>query len=46
VLTEAHLAMKKPGTGIPAERFSEFIGRVLRRSLEADEQLRVDDIEV
>jgi N-acetylneuraminate synthase len=46
VLTEAHLAMKKPGTGIPAERLPELIGRVLRRSLEADEQLRVDDVEV
>lgn len=45
VLTEAHLAMKKPGTGIPAERLPELIGRVLRRRLEADEQLRVDDVE-
>jgi N-acetylneuraminate synthase len=46
VLTEAHLAMKKPGTGIPAERLSDMIGRVLRRSLEADEQLRADDVEI
>ena len=45
MLTEAHLAMKKPGTGIPAERFHEVIGRVLRRSLEADEQLREDDLQ-
>jgi N-acetylneuraminate synthase len=44
VLTEAHLAMKKPGTGIPAERLSEIVGRVLRRGLEVDEQLRPDDI--
>jgi N,N'-diacetyllegionaminate synthase len=44
VLTEAHLAMKKPGTGIPAERLPELIGRVLRRNLEADEQLRVEDV--
>lgn len=43
VLTEAHLAMKKPGTGIPAERLPEVIGRVLRRGLEVDEQLRPDD---
>ena len=40
VLTEAHLAMKKPGTGIPAERLPEILGRVLRRPLEVDEQLR------
>jgi N-acetylneuraminate synthase len=45
VLTEAHLAMKKPGTGIPAERLPEIVGRVLRRDLEMDEQLRVDDID-
>ncbi len=44
VLSEAHLAMKKPGTGIPAERLPEVLGRVLRRALEVDEQLRPDDI--
>ena len=46
VLTEAHLAGKKPGTGVPAERLPDFIGRVLRRSLERDEQIRADDIGV
>jgi N-acetylneuraminate synthase len=45
VLTEAHLAMKKPGTGIPAGRLPEIVGRVLRRNLEVDEQLRADDID-
>jgi len=45
VLTEAHLAMKKPGTGLPAERLPEIVGRVLRRNLEVDEQLRADDVE-
>jgi N-acetylneuraminate synthase len=45
VLTAAHLAAKKPGTGIPAERLPEFVGRVLRRALLPDEQLRVDDVE-
>ena len=44
VLSEAHLAMKKPGTGIPAERLPDVLGRVLRRALEVDEQLRPDDI--
>jgi N-acetylneuraminate synthase len=44
VLTEAHLAMKKPGTGIPADRLPEILGRVLRRPLEVDEQLRPDDV--
>lgn len=45
VLTEAHLGMKKPGTGIPADRLSSVLGRRLRRSLDPDEQLRVDDLE-
>ncbi len=40
VLTEAHLAGKKPGTGVPAERLPDFVGRVLRRNLERDEQIR------
>jgi N-acetylneuraminate synthase len=43
VLSEDHLAMKKPGTGIPAERLPDVVGRVLRRALEVDEQLRPDD---
>ena len=45
VLTEAHLAMKKPGTGIPAGRLSSVVGRRLKRPLEPDEQLRADDLE-
>ena len=45
VLSEAHLAMKKPGTGVPAGRMSEIVGRRLRRSLETDEQLRLEDLE-
>jgi N,N'-diacetyllegionaminate synthase len=45
VLTEAHLAMKKPGTGIPAGRIADVVGRRLRRNLEADEQLRLEDLD-
>jgi N-acetylneuraminate synthase len=45
VLTEAHLAIKKPGTGIPAGRLSEIVGRRLRRSLATDEQLRFEDLD-
>lgn len=44
VLTEAHLAGKKPGTGVPAERLFDFVGHVLKRSLDKDEQIRADDI--
>jgi N,N'-diacetyllegionaminate synthase len=45
VLTEAHLAMKKPGTGIPAGRMAEIVGRRLRRNLVTDEQLHPEDLE-
>ena len=45
VLREDHLAAKKPGTGIPARRLPELIGRRLRRAIAADELLRDDDLE-
>jgi N-acetylneuraminate synthase len=44
-IAEAHVAMKKPGTGIPAARLAEILGRRLRRSVTADEQFRLDDLE-
>lgn len=45
VLAEAHLGLKKPGTGIPAERLSSLVGRRLRRSMAPDEQIHADDLE-
>jgi N-acetylneuraminate synthase len=45
VLTEAHLAAKKPGTGIPAEQLPDVIGRTLRRDVALDEVIREDDLE-
>ncbi|MDA1183163.1 MAG: N-acetylneuraminate synthase family protein [Acidobacteria bacterium] len=45
VLTESHLGMKKPGTGIPANQLASVVGRRLRRSLVADEQIRTEDLE-
>jgi N-acetylneuraminate synthase len=45
VLREDHLIAKKPGTGIPIRRLPELLGRVLRRSVAADELLREDDLE-
>jgi N-acetylneuraminate synthase len=39
VLTPESLAVKKPGTGIPAERLDSMIGRRLRRPLAAGEML-------
>ena len=45
VLAESHVGMKKPGTGIPANRLSSVVGRRLRRALRADDQIRFDDLE-
>jgi N,N'-diacetyllegionaminate synthase len=45
VLRRDHLAAKKPGTGIPAGRLPELLGRRLRRDLAADELLREEDCE-
>ena len=45
VLTSDHLALKKPGTGIPEERMAEVIGRRLRRELRVDELIQECDLE-
>jgi N-acetylneuraminate synthase len=45
LLEEHHLAAKKPGTGIPAERMPEVIGKILRRAVLADTLLTDDDLE-
>ena len=45
VLGRDDLAAKKPGTGIPAARLPELVGRRLRRALKADEVLRLEDLE-
>ena len=39
------LSVKKPGTGIPAERLNEFVGRRLRQAVAADQQLSEADLE-
>jgi N-acetylneuraminate synthase len=44
VLQEGHLAGKKPGTGIPASRLPEVIGRSLRFSVGADHILQESDL--
>ena len=45
VLSLTDLALKKPGTGIPSERFNDFLGRKLIRDLAVDEQLQQNDVE-
>lgn len=44
-LTAGQLTLKKPGTGIPASRLTELVGRRLRRDVQADQLLREDDLE-
>jgi N,N'-diacetyllegionaminate synthase len=46
VLRKEHLTVKKPGTGIPARRLPELIGRRLLRTLKADEVVRCEDVGV
>lgn len=45
VISQGHLAVKKPGTGIPASRLRDLIGSRLRRDVKADEILREEDFE-
>jgi N-acetylneuraminate synthase len=44
VLAPEHLAVKKPGGGIPASRMAKLIGGRLRRAVKADEALREEDL--
>jgi N-acetylneuraminate synthase len=45
VLENHHLTAKKPGTGIPAERLSDLIGRRLCRSVQQNQFLVETDVE-
>jgi N-acetylneuraminate synthase len=45
VLEEHHLAIKKPGTGLPPARLSDVVGRRLTRPVEADHLLTAADVE-
>lgn len=45
LLEQGHLAAKKPGTGIPAERIGQLVGRRLRRAVAADAMISWEDLE-
>ena len=45
VLRSEHLTLKKPGTGIPAARLPELIGRRLNRPIEADALIPEDALD-
>lgn len=44
-LSDADLALKKPGTGIPAAKLKDTLGRRLKRAVAADVLLSEDDLE-
>ena len=44
-LKESHLALKKPGTGIPAARMREVVNRVLKRDVRANRLLSEEDLD-
>jgi N-acetylneuraminate synthase len=44
-LQQEHLTVKKPGTGIPANRLQDLVGRRARRPIKADELLQEEDFE-
>jgi N-acetylneuraminate synthase len=45
VVAEAHLAIKKPGTGLAPARLPEVVGRKLARAVTVDQVLTAADIE-
>ena len=45
VLSREHVAIKKPGTGIPAAKLDEVVGRRISRAYASGEQLRIEDLE-
>jgi N-acetylneuraminate synthase len=45
VLTEVDLDAKRPGTGIPADKLDEMIGKKLANNVEADTLLKLEDFE-
>jgi N,N'-diacetyllegionaminate synthase len=45
VIAREHVAIKKPGTGLPPDRLDDIIGRRLARPVTADQVLAADDIE-
>jgi N-acetylneuraminate synthase len=44
-LTNSDLALRKPGTGIPADQLPSLVGRRLRRDLASGDFLQYTDVE-
>ncbi len=46
VLCNEHVALKKPGNGLPPSRLGEILGRRLTRSIPADTLIQEEDLEL
>ncbi|NOH00768.1 MAG: N-acetylneuraminate synthase [Chloroflexi bacterium] len=44
-LTESDIALKSPGDGLPPYELENVIGKVLKRDLQEDENVHLDDVE-
>jgi N,N'-diacetyllegionaminate synthase len=45
LLAEQHLALRKPGTGLPPGELPSVVGRTLRRAVQRNERLQREDVE-
>jgi sialic acid synthase SpsE len=45
ILTSDDVTLKKPGTGLPAARLSEIVGRRAQRSITADTLISEEDFD-
>jgi N-acetylneuraminate synthase len=45
VLKSTDLTLKKPGTGLPAARLPELVGRQLKRAVAADTMISEEDLD-
>lgn len=46
IIEAGHLQLKKPGKGLPAAQLSNLIGKKLRRNLQMDELLQLEDVDL
>jgi sialic acid synthase SpsE len=44
ILTDAHLNYKRPGTGIPPNKYQDIIGRTVKTDLQDDQLIKIGDL--
>jgi len=45
IITDADIEAKRPGTGVSPSQYEKFLGRVVKNTLKADQQITFKDIE-